>query len=115
MSSDTEAVIVDTGIFSASFHQSSSEYADLHDSDVRDRRLIISFQTAAEIRYGAAKARWGRKRLEAMNHKLAVAVAVPPSDALVMEWARLRFQCQQIGTLPIFGLLPQRRCSISLL
>ncbi|MCL1587263.1 MAG: PIN domain-containing protein [Actinomycetia bacterium] len=84
-------------MFSASLRQVSSELTDLYRSDVRDVRLIISFQTAAEIRYGAAKAGWGQPRIEAMNRKLAVAVTVPPWDELVKEWARLRVECQRTG------------------
>ena len=97
VTSEPGAVIVDTNVFSASLRQTPSELMVLYEPDVGDMRLVISFQTAAEIRYGAAKARWGQRKLEAMNARLATAVTVPPSDALVEEWARLRAECRWAG------------------
>ncbi len=97
MSPASEAVVVDTNVFSASLRQTSSELSSLYRSDVKDKRLVISFQTAAEVRYGAAKAEWGQPRLEAMDRRIAVAVTAPPSDPLLREWVRLRADCYRVG------------------
>lgn len=93
----SRAVVIDTDVFSASLRQTPSALIDLYESDVKDKNLVISFQTAAEIRYGAAKAEWGQARLEAMERRLAVAVKVPPSSRLVKEWAELRVDCWRAG------------------
>ncbi len=59
--------------------------------------VIISFQTAAEIRYGALRGGWGRRRLERVDGLLREATTVFPNEELVNEYVRLRHQCAQTG------------------
>ncbi|MEE8457828.1 MAG: PIN domain-containing protein [Acidimicrobiia bacterium] len=97
MTRDLGAVVVDTGVFAANLQEVTTDLVELYEMDTKRKRLLISFQTAAEIRYGAANASWGRRRIAEMEQRLAVAVTVPPADALVREWANLRVECQRVG------------------
>ena len=69
----------------------------LYAQDLAGRKLLISFQTAAEVRYGALWRRWGQPRLEFMERHLATAVEVPPHAELTNEWAMLRYECRLAG------------------
>ena len=97
MTKDAGTVVVDTNVFAANLHEASSDLAELYEVETKRKRLLISFQTAAEIRYGAANAAWGRRRIAEMEQRLAVAVTVPPAGHLVREWARLRSECRRAG------------------
>jgi predicted nucleic acid-binding protein len=60
-------------------------------------RLIISFQTVAELRYGALNANWGLTKVSEMESQIKRAAIVPPHDDLAHEWARLRVECRAAG------------------
>ena len=60
-------------------------------------RLGISFQTVAEIRFGALVAGWGPARLQRMEERFEVAAVIPPHNQLSLEWATLRWECRVIG------------------
>ena len=59
--------------------------------------LVISFITAAELRYGARLARWGAQRLGRLEARLAVAEIVWAGDRLVDEYVSLRHECSVLG------------------
>ncbi len=84
-------------MYSASLKATPSDVALLYDSDLRDKKPVISFQTAAEIRYGALKDRWGHRRLESLERRLSAAVTIPPHSDLTTEWAVLRNDCRKAG------------------
>ena len=65
------AVVVDTGVFSDTLSRSEQGIGSLYWEDLAGKMLLISFQTAAEVRYGAAWGGWGKKRLDAMETHLA--------------------------------------------
>lgn len=97
MTRDSGVVVVDTSVFAANLQEASSDLVKLYELDTKRKVLLISFQTAAEIRYGAVNASWGRRRIAEMEQRLAVAVTVPPADSLVREWANLRAECRRAG------------------
>lgn len=97
MSAGIDAIVVDTNVFSAALKASSSDLIELYASDLDGKKLVISFQTAAEMRYGATRDSWGPRREEILERRLKMAVTVPPSDDLVREWASLRSECYTKG------------------
>jgi len=97
LSTRIDAVVVDTNVFSAALKDSSSELIELYGPDLGGKKLVISFQTAAEMRYGAARDNLGPRRRAALERRLRMAVTVPPSDAPVREWANLRNECHKRG------------------
>lgn len=91
------SVLVDTGVFSAALSPGSANLIEKYGEDLADRKLLISFQTAAEIRYGALVRRWGPRRIQDLEEHLARATEVPPHAALTREWAIVRNECRQEG------------------
>lgn len=57
----------------------------------------MSFQTVAELRYGALRRGWGDARLRKLDAKIAAVEVVHSGDQLVANYARLRADCVQIG------------------
>ena len=97
MSTSSGIVVVDTGVFSASLSPRRDHVEELYADDLAGKRLLISFQTSAEIRYGALKARWQTKRLELMEQRLQSALEIPPHADLTRAWAELRNECRRAG------------------
>ena len=58
---------------------------------------VISFQTAAEMRYGAIKARWGEQKTEALEQFLQGIEIVHSSDALTQLWTETMLKARQTG------------------
>ncbi|MEA2023831.1 MAG: PIN domain-containing protein [Actinomycetota bacterium] len=90
-------VVVDTSVYSATLKASMSQVARLYEDDLRRKRPLISFQTVAEIRYGALRDNWGPERWALLEQRLAAATTVPPHGALTIEWAMLRNDCRKAG------------------
>lgn len=97
MSTPIGAVVVDTSVFSDMLSPSRQGLGALYAQDLAGKMLLISFQTAAEVRYGALWRGWGKERLDAMERHLDTATEVPPHDELANEWAMLRFDCRKAG------------------
>lgn len=92
-----ELVVVDTGLFSDALLPSREHVVDAYERDLAGRKLVISFQTVAEVRYGAKWRGWGGIRLHAMEQHFAAAIEVPSHAALISEWASLRNACRRSG------------------
>ena len=90
-------VVVDTTVFGAELTPSTKHLAERYRQVLSGKLVIISFQTAAEIRYGALRGGWGRRRLERVDGLLREATTVFPNEELVNEYVRLRHQCAQVG------------------
>jgi predicted nucleic acid-binding protein len=60
-------------------------------------RLAIAFVTAAELRFGAAKAGWGAKRLVQQEAALADLVIIHSDEGLVRTYAWLRAEAVRLG------------------
>ncbi len=90
------AVVVDTGVFGADVVR-RSPLAETYGPMLAGRHVYVSFQTVAEIRYGAYRARWGTARLGRLDAKIASAEVVWPGPELVETYARLRAECVRLG------------------
>jgi len=91
----SDSVVVDTNVFSAALSQ--RQLARAYAKHLSGRRLIISFQTVAEMRYGALAAGWGEDRRRGLEKMIARAARIPPHDGLATEWAELRAACSDAG------------------
>jgi predicted nucleic acid-binding protein len=57
----------------------------------------VSFQTVAELRYGALRRGWGEARLRKLDAKVAAVSIVHSGDELIATYARLRADCVRNG------------------
>lgn len=90
--------MIDTVAFSALFHQArrpaiAAPYLRI----VSGRKLVLSFATVAELRFGALKGGWGDLRRRALERDLATLPVVQPDDQLMLICAELRHQCERDG------------------
>lgn len=89
-------IVIDTDVFSADLVPGSglaARYAPL----ITGRPAFISFQTVAELRYGAIRRGWGRARrlkLEATVQRVEIVHSGPE---LVAFYAQLRADCEAVG------------------
>jgi tRNA(fMet)-specific endonuclease VapC len=60
-------------------------------------RLAIAFVTAAELRFGAAKAGWGAKRLVQLEAALTDLLIIHTDEDLTRTYARLRAEAVRLG------------------
>lgn len=89
-------IVIDTDVFSPDLFPGSplaERYAPL----VAGRPALISFQTAAELRYGAIRRGWGRARLLRLEAKIQRAEVVHSGAELVAVYAQLRADCEAAG------------------
>jgi len=91
------AIVVDTGVFAATLGAVPHHIVERYRQDLQGTRLLISFQTVAELRFGAIKGNWGVARRNTMERKISTAVHVPPHDDLTLEWAQMRDDCRRSG------------------
>ena len=89
-------MVIDTDVYGAELVQ-GSRLAALYQPILAGRPAFISFQTAAELRYGALLRRWGASRMRKLEVRIAVAETVHTGPELVSTYARLRVDCQRIG------------------
>ena len=61
------------------------------------RPTFISFQTAAELRYGALRRQWGDKRMRELEARISAAETVHTGPDLIHVYAQLRGHCELIG------------------
>lgn len=57
----------------------------------------MSFQTVAEVRYGALLSGWGQARCQRMETEIGRTEIVHSGSDLVRTYAELRVACQRIG------------------
>jgi predicted nucleic acid-binding protein len=95
---DTRPVVVDTMVVSALIHASRQpEPARLYRALIAGRRIVVSFATVTELRYGAIKAGWSELRRRGLERDLSRFVVVQPDDELISGCARLRAACEAAG------------------
>jgi predicted nucleic acid-binding protein len=90
------AVVVDTGVFAADVVR-HSPLVEAYGPMLVGRHVYVSFQTVAEVRFGAYRAGWGLARLDRLDAKIANAEVVWPGPELVEKYARLRAECSRLG------------------
>lgn len=89
-------VVVDTDVFSADIVPTSpltAAYAPI----LAGRHVYISFQTEAELRYGALRRGWGPDRMRRLELRIRQAEIVHSGPELVRVCAQLRADCERIG------------------
>lgn len=59
--------------------------------------ILLSFQTVAELRFGALRAGWGELRRRRPDRSLAELTVVQPDDQMITTWAQLRTACRRGG------------------
>lgn len=92
------AVVVDTSVISAELDERFSERRRQYEPILAGRPLLVSFQTAAELRYGALRARWGPLRLRRLERLLTEGARPVESDPeMAAAAARLRVDCELAG------------------
>lgn len=89
-------VVVDTDVYSARLLPSSA-LARRYEPLLVGRVEFISFQTVAEVRYGALLREWGTARLRRMEAEIARTEIVHSGGDLIRVYADLRVACQRTG------------------
>lgn len=93
---DRGPIVVDTDVYSARLLPDSA-LARRFEPLLVGRVEFVSFQTVAEVRYGALLRGWGTTRLLRMEHEIARTEIVHSGPELIELYARLRVACQRIG------------------
>lgn len=88
-------IVIDTGVFGANLGQ--SPLVALYNPIILGRKAFISFQTAAELRYGALLRNWGPRRMRDLEARISEAETVHSGPELIETYARLRVECERIG------------------
>lgn len=92
------AVVVDTMAISALLSATRNPVlAAAYRTVIGSDRVVVSFATVTELRYGALRAGWGELRRRALERDLAKFVVVQPDDQLMYRCAELRSSCARIG------------------
>ncbi len=89
-------IVIDTDVFSADLVP-GSRIAEAYAPLITGRAAFISFQTAAELRYGAMRRGWGTARMLKLETKLQRAEVVHTGPELVQLCAQLRVDCEAAG------------------
>lgn len=59
--------------------------------------MVLSFQTVAEVRFGALDARWGESRLRQLEDRLARTTVVSVTESVTSAYARLKHKLKSQG------------------
>lgn len=89
-------IIIDTDVFSADLVP-GSRLAERYAPIVSGRPAFISFQTVAELHYGALRRGWGSARRSRLAAKIQRAETVHSGPELVLVCAQLRADCEAAG------------------
>ena len=93
----SDPVVVDTAVFGAELAPQSASLAQRYEPHLTGRVVVISFVTAAELRYGAARARWGDLKRRRLERLIAGATIVWPDERLVAAYVGLRVESAAMG------------------
>jgi predicted nucleic acid-binding protein len=88
-------IVIDTDVYGAEL--AGSELAVRFQPLIVGRPAFISFQTEAEIRFGALLRGWGQARMLKLEARIAAAEIVHSGPELVETYARLRVDCWRAG------------------
>lgn len=89
-------VVVDTDVYSARLIP-NSPLAPRYEPLLAGRVEFLSFQTVAELRYGALLRGWGSTRLRRLETAIASAEVVQTGPDLIRTYVELRVACERIG------------------
>lgn len=99
MTTKVEAVLVDTDVFSVAFVRKGAADPRLFAwrEQLRDSRVVISFQTRAEVLAGALQAGWGTPRLQSVRTLLDDTPTVFEDVDVIDAYANLVVECRLVG------------------
>lgn len=89
-------VVIDTDVFSALLAP-DSPLARRYDPVLVGRPALLSFQTVAELRFGALRRGWGSTRLRRLETEIARAEIVHTGHDLVGTYVDFRIVCERTG------------------
>lgn len=89
-------VVIDTDVYGADLVP-GSRLAAIYEPIIVGRPAFISFQTAAELRYGALRRNWGAARMRKLEARIGEAETVHSGPELVLVYAQLRADCARVG------------------
>lgn len=89
-------VVIDTNVFGADLVP-GSPLTNRYEPLIVGRPAFVSFQTVAELHFGALRRGWGPPRMLKLDAKIARAQVVHSGMDLVLAWAQLRADCERIG------------------
>ena len=95
MVSQRGPIVIDTDVYGAEL--TGSALAVRFQPLIVGRPAFISFQTEAEIRFGALLRGWGPARMLKLEARIAAADIVHSGPELVETYARLRVDCWRAG------------------
>lgn len=97
MGQDAPHVLVDTDVFSHVFVRRASPERDRWKGELVGRRVLIAFQTQAELLQGAFMNGWGQARMGALFATIDSAPVIPVDDGVIAAYARLGADCAATG------------------
>ena len=86
-------VAIDTGVFGAQLTRRTWPLAESCRPLVEGRAALISFVTAAELRFGARLGGWGTQRLRMLDRELERTETIWPGAELTDAYIALRYWC----------------------
>jgi tRNA(fMet)-specific endonuclease VapC len=91
------AVVVDTMAISALANATRNPELAAYRQAIAGDRIVVSFATVTELRYGALRAGWGELRRRGLERDLAQFVIAQPDDQLMRTCAELRVSSERAG------------------
>lgn len=88
-------VVVDTDVVSFLFKNDTR--AQLYLPLLRNRTLLVSFMTEAELEQWILVAKWGRDRVKRFQEFMTGFASVPSSRDLILRWADVSAAARALG------------------
>ena len=88
-------IVIDTDVYSADL--SETALIAVYEPIIVGRPAFLSFQTVAELHFGALRRNWGAARMRKLDAKIAAAQVVHSGEDLVATYAHLRAECVCLG------------------
>jgi predicted nucleic acid-binding protein len=96
---EVAAAVVDTDVFSLMYLRRANN--DSRVAGWREyltgRRVLISFQTRAEVLAGARSAQWGQRRMAETIEILDRTPTIRPDNEVIDAYAELGAECRRLG------------------
>jgi tRNA(fMet)-specific endonuclease VapC len=86
-------IVIDTDAFSILWRGTSQHLNER----LLNSTPVLSFVTVAELHYGAAKAKWGERRVLALDEQIRRYLLAPYDPEMARLCGRLRAQAQAFG------------------
>ena len=90
-------LVVDTSVVSILYDRKDSDIFRFYEDSLAGYRLMISFQTLEEARFGAYLRNWGERRVRELQNYLGRFDVVWPNSDIVDACARLRSVTRKAG------------------